>query len=255
MSQRRSHKGSPSKAVAYLRVSTDRQDLGLDVQSAGISQWASSKGVEVVASFTDEAVSGGTALSEREGLRAALKALREYKAGILVALKRDRFARDGGLMSELERLVGRKGAVLRTADGASDGAGFAGAVQRESMDFLAKLERLAIRDRTSGGLRRKLEKGEAPGGNPPYGWRIVKTPDSTDERGWRRMLEEEPAEQSALRLIVELDSQGLSWAEIARRVAAAGYAPRGTRWHPRTVQRLFHRFRNVPRPGGRPETT
>ncbi|MBZ5715282.1 recombinase family protein [Nannocystis pusilla] len=253
MTQRRSNKGDPTRAVAYLRVSTDKQEASPDVQAAAIARWAASQGVTIVASFLDEGVGGATPLVDRPGLQAALAALREHKAGVLVASKRDRFGREPALMLELERMTARRGSIMRTSDGASDAAGFAGEVQREGMDFAAKIERLAIKDRTSAALRRLQERGRAAGGRPPYGWKIVLTPDPTDERGFYRSIEIDPNEQAGLVLLLELDILRLSWAEMARRMTAAGHRPRGYRWHPRSIETILRRYRSSDRPGGRPE--
>ncbi len=54
---------NPKRAVAYLRVSTTReqQELGLSAQRAAIESWAKREGVEVCAIFEEE-VSGGATL-------------------------------------------------------------------------------------------------------------------------------------------------------------------------------------------------
>src|SRR5678816_2395195 len=85
---------SPAVAVAYLRVSTEDQNLGPAAQRATITAWAARQGVQVAAWFTDQGVSGGKPVEDRPALLAALEALRVHGAGLLVAGKRDRIARD-----------------------------------------------------------------------------------------------------------------------------------------------------------------
>ena len=69
--------------IAYLRVSTDEQDLGLDAQDMAIR--AKYEPAEV---FIDEGLSGGKA--DRPALMQALSALR--KGDELVVAKRDRLS-------------------------------------------------------------------------------------------------------------------------------------------------------------------
>ena len=99
-----------TKAVAYLRCSTDRQDLSPDAQRAAITTWAVREGVEVVAWHEDRGVSGGAELELRPGLTAAVADLAPKRAGLLVVAKRDRLARDVLTAALVERLCERAGA-------------------------------------------------------------------------------------------------------------------------------------------------
>ena len=49
MTRRRAKAAAATKAVAYVRMSTDRQDLSPDAQRAAIERWAKGAGVKVVA--------------------------------------------------------------------------------------------------------------------------------------------------------------------------------------------------------------
>src|SRR5580692_8132311 len=86
--------GSPLVAVAYIRVSKDEQKLGPEAQRASIEAWAAREGVSVASWQVDQGVCSVTPIEGRPALLAALGALREYGAGVLVVAKRDRIARD-----------------------------------------------------------------------------------------------------------------------------------------------------------------
>ena len=58
-------------AVAYLRVSTEDQNLGPEAQRAAIERWAAGREVTVAVWFEDR-LSGATAVEDRPGLVAAL---------------------------------------------------------------------------------------------------------------------------------------------------------------------------------------
>ena len=48
-----------SRAVAYLRVSTEDQALGPEAQRAAIEAWAARQGVQVLSWHLDQGVGGG----------------------------------------------------------------------------------------------------------------------------------------------------------------------------------------------------
>ena len=99
-------------AVAYLRVSTDEQTLGMEAQRQAIQGWAKRQGVTILRWFEDMGVSGGADLENRPGMLAALAAVRELKAGALVAAKADRIARDVYVAELVKRELRLAGATL-----------------------------------------------------------------------------------------------------------------------------------------------
>lgn len=115
----------PTRAVAYLRVSTtkEQQELGVEAQRQAIESWAKREGVEVVAVYAEE-ISGGAALEKRAVLLEAIGALRTHRAGLLVVQRLDRFSRDplSAAMGEAE--VHRLGARVVCADGVGNGNDF-----------------------------------------------------------------------------------------------------------------------------------
>jgi DNA invertase Pin-like site-specific DNA recombinase len=217
----------PSKAVAYLRCSTERQDLSPDAQRDAIAAWAAANGVEVVAWHEDLGVSGGTELEKRPGLLAATESLRTEGAGVLVVAKRDRLARDVLTAALVERLAERAGARVVAADGTGNGDGPEAALLRTMIDAFAAYERALIRGRTKAALAVKKAKGERVG-TVPYGFR---SEDGT--------LVPDAQEQEALRLARRLRAEGESLRGIGRALLDAGYEPRAaTQWHVAVLSRL-----------------
>lgn len=204
--------GSPTLAVAYLRVSTEDQALGPDAQRAAILAWASREGVAVVAWHVDAGVSGATPVAERSGLLAALGALRELDAGVLVAAKRDRLARDPVVAATVERAAAAAGAVVRTADGSSDAAGPEGMMMRGIVDVFAAYEREVIKARTRAALGVKKARGERVGA-VPFGFRLAA--DGVH-------LEPHEDEQTIIARARELRADGWSLRETAAALEADG---------------------------------
>jgi len=232
MARRSSSKGNESKAIGYVRVSTDDQHLGPEAQRAALLRWCESNGVDLVAVHVDRGVSGGAALDKRPALMEALDALSETGAGLLVVAKRDRLARDVMVAAMVERMAERSGAVIVAADGAGNGDSPEALLMRRMVDAFAEYERAIIRARTRAALAVKRSKGEKTGGRCPFGYRLAA--DGVH-------LEPEAREQRVVALLKVLRAEGLSYSAIARRLNAEHVKARGAQWYPMTVSRVLSR--------------
>src|ERR1700749_1622626 len=94
-------------AVAYLRVSTQRQQrsgLGIEAQRAAVARFAEAEQLTIIAEFVEaETGKGADALDRRPQLAAALAAARTARCSVVVS-KLDRLSRDvafvAGLMAQ-----------------------------------------------------------------------------------------------------------------------------------------------------------
>lgn len=226
--RRRPRKGpDPALAVAYLRCSTDRQDLSPDAQRDAIEAWAGGAGVRVVAWHDDLGVSGGADLEKRPGLLAALDALRSQRAGLLAVAKRDRIARDVLTDALVQRLCEREGATVVSADGVANGDRPEDQLMRSIVAAMAAYERALISARTRAALAVKRARGQRIG-TVPYGYR--------SEDG---MLVADAAEQAVVERARELRAEGASLRAVGRTLIAEGMTPRnGKGWNPQVVARM-----------------
>lgn len=206
---------NPTIAVAYLRVSTDRQELGPEAQRAAIESWARAQGVTVVAWHCDAGVSGGAELDARPELATALVAVKAHRAGVLLVAKRDRLARDVAVAVAIERAVVRLGARIVSADGVANGDTAADGFLRTILDGAAQYERALIRQRTRAALQAKRARGERAG-NVPFGF-------TADASG---RLEPHPGEQAIVGHVRSLRAAGLSLRGIVAELARAGFVGR-----------------------------
>src|SRR5258706_15492789 len=88
-------------AIAYIRVSTRKQSLGLEAQQTILAKFAEAGGYHLIETFQEvETGKGADALDRRPQLAAALKAAKKIKAPIIVA-KLDRLSRDVHFISGL----------------------------------------------------------------------------------------------------------------------------------------------------------
>jgi len=232
MAKSKSKKSRPvtdtTKAVAYIRVSTEEQHLGPEAQLAAIELWATRQGITVVAVHRDLGVSGATPLADCTGLMAALEDLRVHGAGLLVVAKRDRLARDVMKSAMAEARAESLGARIVSAAGEGDGTDPAAKLMRTIIDAFAEYERLIISARTKAALAVKKTKDERIGGIP-YGF------SSVDGK-----LVPNDDEQRVILRAKELSSQGQSMRGICATFLTEGVVFRNFSWNsPAHADRLL----------------
>ncbi|XXX81944.1 recombinase family protein [Sorangium sp. So ce134] len=112
MTARRFKRGSPERAVAYVRVASDAACASAAEQRAAIEAWARREGVEIAAWHEDR----GEEIGERPGFAAALEGLTSAGAGLLAVANEDR-ASFNGIGAGCRFAASQRGARLVTADG------------------------------------------------------------------------------------------------------------------------------------------
>lgn len=219
---------NPKRAVAYIRVSTTReqQELGVSAQRAAIGVWADREGVEVCAWFEEE-VSGGAQLERRPVLLQAISALSDCGAGLLAVQRLDRFSRDplSAAMAELQ--VAKRGARVVSTDGVGNGDDPGSRLVKDVALAAARFERSMIAARTRAALAVKKARGESTG-TPPYGWCV-------GEDG-KTLVPDEGERQTAQRLRA-LREQGWSYRGVRDEATRRGWVGRAGR--PFTLQAVF----------------
>lgn len=160
--RRRTRTAPAATAVAYVRVSTDEQvtsRAGLEAQRAAIEAESCRRGWAVVDWYADEGVSGSKCIEARPGLTAAIEAIEDAKASVLMVAKTDRVARGlRTLLDVIDRTECAGGAVV-SVDGTIDTSSAAGRFQTQIMGSVAELERALVSDRTKAALAVKRAEG------------------------------------------------------------------------------------------------
>jgi len=214
-------------AVAYVRVSTDKQENGPEAQRIAIERWAESRGVRVVAWHSEIDVSGTKSLDEREQLFRAITDLYAYRAGLLLVAKRDRLARDTLVAGLVDRNVAMLGGRVVSTDPAGDQVSPEAAFMRAIVDAAAAFEVAQIRGRVKAALAVRRMQGR-PAGKAPFGYRSV--PDPTGRvtvKGKRdTVLAPEPAEQACIARVLELAAGPYSQRGIVRMLEREGFRSR-----------------------------
>jgi DNA invertase Pin-like site-specific DNA recombinase len=219
------------RAVAYIRVSTQRQHrsgLGIDAQRDAIQRFADSEHLSIVAEFVEaETGKGFDALERRPKLVAALSAAKAARCSVVVA-KLDRLSRDvafvAGLMAErVPFIVAELG---RDAD----------PFMLHLYAALAEKERRLISERTRAALAAKKASGALLGN--PYNLSLA----GSAGRAALCQAADAFAEDLAP-VIATIRADGANTlrsmaAELNRR----GFkSARGGKWHPSSVANLLSR--------------
>jgi DNA invertase Pin-like site-specific DNA recombinase len=235
-----------TKAVAYIRASTDEQHLGPEAQRAEFTRWLQANGAESAGIFNDW-ISGGTAIDKRPGLRAAVAALQPADVTVLWVYDRTRFARDVALAHTITDVVRRQGArVVTSSDSLSsmpavDNPDFM--LKRGVEDLFAEHERAKIRFRTKAALAVLKSKGKVYG-CVPFGFRRACTHASHGKDDPRTpdcdRLVSDDGERATLERIRSLRSEGRGFTTIATRLNKLGLrSARGGKWYASSVRSVL----------------
>ena len=226
---RKRHEGNTAVVVGYVRASKESQELTPEAQRVALERWCRDHGAALAVVHEDNLCSV-TPVDKRPGLLAALDAVAELGAGVLLVARRDRLARDPILTAMVERLVERTGARVQSAAGEGNGDGPTEQLMRRIVDAFSEYERALIRQRTAAALRVKASRGERTGG-VPYGYQLAA--DGVH-------LEPHEAEQAIAAAARELREAGMSLRAVGAALEGRGLLPRsGRRWHAETVAGLL----------------
>lgn len=161
-----------TRAIGYVRRSTDRQEESLEQQRAKLEAFATERGWELVEVYADDAISGSEL--RRPGLEQLLS---DATAGddieAVITWDRNRLARpkdalDGMLLERRITEAGKR--VVYAATGQESGGGFASGIisyieHHQNGDYLRKLSRDTMR-----GIVYRVRAGQWPGGPIPFGY-------------------------------------------------------------------------------------
>ncbi|MCK5941803.1 MAG: recombinase family protein [Planctomycetes bacterium] len=162
--------------MAYLRVSGKAQveGDGFPRQREKIAEFAAKSGIEVVAEFLDEGVSGTTSLADRPGLSALLQRLLGNGVRLVLVEKADRLARDLVEAELILRELSRVGVTVMEAEGgnnlsAGDASNPTAKLVRQILAVVAEFDKDALVSKLRAARNRiRAQRGRCEGPRP-YG--------------------------------------------------------------------------------------
>jgi len=215
------------RLLAYIRVSTDQQSNGIEVQKSAIEDYAKKNGMEVYKFFIDEGVSGKT--EKREALSDLFNEVK--KGDFVVVQKRDRIARDIHLVICFEKHMHKKGAIIISTSGeGTDVEDQANSfLLRRMIDIFSEHERIVISMRIKAAMKIKRERNEFLG-KVPFGKRL-------HEDGIH--LEIDKHEQNILERIKKYRAK-MSEFKVAEKLNRLGLFYRNKPWNRPSLQRIIN---------------
>ena len=205
---------SNTKAIAYIRVSTDKQaDQGhsLLAQQEKVNAYASLYDLEII----DYVIETGSAKNlNREGLQGALAAIKAGKADALIVVKLDRLTRSVADLGYLVETYFHKAGLLSVSE-QIDTRSASGRLVLNVLASVSQWEREAIGERTSAVRQSMKANGLYCGGSVPYGQMLVSGELVTN-----------PNEQAIIDRAKALKAQGHSLRAIATKFSQEGLKTR-----------------------------
>jgi site-specific DNA recombinase len=230
-------------ALIYCRVSTRSQSeegTSLEGQEDECVAHALKLGYELGPIFRE--VHSGFDMFDRPQLNELRELAKTGNFTAVIVWKIDRLSRKQGLVAYLFAELERRGCQLISIQDPIDDSAVGHHI-RNTMEFVAEMEREAIRDRMMGGRRRRVQAGKIHNwGFPPYGYRL--------EKGAACRTIHEP-EAAIVRSVYRwVDEDGLGIGSVVRRLNELGVPPPSTgktrtgasgRWGTTQVARMLHR--------------
>lgn len=221
-----------TRAIGYIRVSTEEQAEGVSLESQGarINAWCLANDVELAYLFV-ESKTAKRADNRPELQKAIDAACRE--GAVLVVYSLSRFARSTKDTIILSEKLSKAGADLVSLTEKIDTTSAAGKMVFRMLAVLAEFERDLISERTAAAMAHKRAKGQRVSRHIPYGFDL-------NEDGVNLVPNED--EERILQLVAELRSGGLSLRKIAAELTRRGVSTKnGKPWSHSTVQGILMR--------------
>ena len=161
-----------TKAVAYIRVSTNKQeDKGhsLQAQKEKIAAYATLYDLDIVETVIEVASAKNL---KRDGLQGALDSIKSGKADALIVVKLDRLTRSVSDLGHLVEAYFNKAGLLSVSE-QIDTRSASGRLVMNVLASVSQWEREAIGERTRAVRESMTANGLYVGGSAPYGQMLI----------------------------------------------------------------------------------
>lgn len=214
-----------------LSVSTD-ESTSVERQREIITRWCQLHDHEVVGWAEDVDVSGKLSPFDTPQLGDWLNNRWPEFEGI-VAWKLDRLARNMFGLNDLFQWAKTNNKTVVSITESLDLSTTVGVMVAQILAGVAQMELEAIQARQSGSQAHLRLLGRWPGGNPPFGYRVVKN-------GNGCKLDLDPEKAPVVSMIVSRVLDGNTMAAVCRELTSAGVqAPKGGKWQVSTMRHLL----------------
>lgn len=225
------------KAAAYIRVSTEGQTgedtFGMAAQEEAVKSYAAAKGIDIIAWYQDEGISGATL--DRPGLQQILTDSADRRFNILLVAKMDRIARDLFVALFVEKELLLNNIEIISVSEPISGRDPMNTAFRQMMGVFAELEKSMIAARMTGGRKQKARGGGYAGGGAAIGYKAI--------RGGKA-LQVDQDKVLTVKRVFELRAERPTWTlqQLADRLNKEGHTTaQGKAFQPVQVKRILDR--------------
>lgn len=235
------------KAIGYVRVSTveqKSQGVSLEAQAEKIELQAKLSDYELIDSIIDAGMSAKSL--NRPGIKTIIQMVKAKEVDSIIIYKLDRLSRNVSDLNYLIQLFNKYGVNLIAVKDAIDTQSAGGRMVINMLATISQWEREVIGERTSEALAYKKAQGQKTGGSVPFGYRISGYTSKGNSEVSSKMipiLEPEPTEQEALKLIKKLKNKGYSLSAICRELEKRSIKTKTGRnkWNHNTISRILNK--------------
>lgn len=167
---------TPGRVAIYLRVSSDeqREMQTIAAQRRQVREFCRRHGLEVVAEYVDDGVSGETEITTREGGAAMIRAAQRREFDTLYVAAVDRLGRAAYYVLHAEHLLSQSGIKLQSVTEPFDPAEVTGKLLLALLAGKAGADKQTIHDRTESGKADALATDDRYlGGVVPFGYMLA----------------------------------------------------------------------------------
>jgi DNA invertase Pin-like site-specific DNA recombinase len=169
---------SPVHAVAYYRMSTDRQEDSIERQKSQVEAYAARQGYQIIREYTDEGIAGDEEGKRKGFLRMIREAQKPGDFQVILCDDTDRFSRNDVIdKCYYIKLLRDAGVRLETcAQGKANWDTFTGRVLEALLAESKAMESRATSRRVMTQMVLMARQGIWPGGPIPYAYRLEELP-------------------------------------------------------------------------------
>lgn len=202
------------RVICYCRVSTDKQDISVEVQKEKLTAYCALFDFEIVAIYSDEGFSAKS--MNRPALKNALKLLEKNEADGIVIAKLDRLTRSlKDLATLLENFFASKYSLISINE-QIDTSTASGRLVLNLLTSTAQFEREVLVERTKSAIQHLKSQNRRYTNIAPYGYSFSKS----------GKMVPNPQEQEVISVAKTLKVSGLSFHAVAKTLVEKGYRNR-----------------------------
>jgi site-specific DNA recombinase len=226
-----------TNAVAYYRMSTDRQEDSIGRQQSQVEPYAARCGYTIIREYKDEGIAGDEP-AKRKGFVRMLEAAQRKEFDVILCDDKDRFGRfDSVDYGEVVAPLRRAGVRLETvAQGRVDWKSLSGRILDALLQEFRAEESKTLSRRVITQMLAMAKAGKWLGGVAPYGYKLVQ-----DDVLVKRLVPGNPEKVTAVRLMFRLyGDEGYTLDMLAKELYTRGIAdPRGSTWNKTTIRAIL----------------